>query len=367
MSAVDPVGLLAAVLLAASALSHPGERLAAVARTMMHEGRALPEPDAIRFEAAARRVSNWRDEAADALEPQPLAAFAALVDAGQPVVTRCVKLNNYWCLKSARWTGELGTDAEGHVGFASAERGADAAASLLRRYYLDLGRRSASDIVRRWAPAECGDGATSFIAGLAVRGIGGTLRARWLAARSSRGRVVKLTAEAPRGGKGRAAGAPPPRVSVVIPRALPTVRIPDIAVGTGAPPMPQPAARPVAAAPARTAQQPLPTPVRTAASKPAPDAVTATAAVAPDAAKLACVPDEQRLRNYAARIADSVGLRPDQDLDLFLSNGTPGANLAPVLLAMSGVELGLLRAREALVAAAIERLRERLREDGGSP
>src|SRR5262249_40158994 len=159
-----------------------------------------------------------------------------------------------------------------------------------RRYYVDLGRRSAFDIVRRWAPAECGDAATSFIAGLAVRGIGGTLRARWLASPAARGRVVQLTADAPEG-QGRAAGAPAPRVSVVIPRALPTIRVPDIAVDTGAPPP-----KPVAAA-ARPAQKPV-----TAAPKP--DAVAATSASG--AAKLACVPDEQRLRNYAGAIGASV-------------------------------------------------------------
>jgi hypothetical protein len=160
---------------------------------------------------------------------------------------------------------------------------------------------------------------------------------------------VKLTADAPKG-KGRAAGAPAPRVSVVIPRALPTIRVPDIAVDTGAPPP-----KPVAAA-ARPAQKPV-----TAAPKP--DAVAATSASG--AAKLACVPDEQRLRNYAGAIGASVGLGPNDDLALFGPDGAPGANLAPVLLAMSGVELGLLRARDTLVAAAIERLTERAREEAG--
>ena len=60
---------------------------------------------------------------------------------------RCVKLNNYWCIKSAGWSGEIGTDDEGHVGFVSAERGRSAAATLLRRRYLEFGRKSALDIV----------------------------------------------------------------------------------------------------------------------------------------------------------------------------------------------------------------------------
>ena len=56
---------------------------------------------------------------------------------------RCVKLNNYWCIKRARWAGEIAADAEGHVAFASAIDGAIAAAILLRRYYIDYNRRSA--------------------------------------------------------------------------------------------------------------------------------------------------------------------------------------------------------------------------------
>ena len=135
-------------------------------------------------------MSNWQWEAATRLEPGPVAALAALVEADRPVVTRCVKLNNYWCIKSAGWSGEIGTDDEGHVGFVSAERGADAAATLLRRYYLEFGRKSALDIVRRWAPAECrlvdSAGAAAV---LAVRGIGGTVRARYLASRRRSPRV----------------------------------------------------------------------------------------------------------------------------------------------------------------------------------
>src|SRR3954454_22235179 len=137
------------------------------------------------YASQARAVTNWRHETAHTLDPQPLSALAALFQLDRPIVTRCVKLNNYWCIKSARWNGEVGSDEEGHTGFASAEQGADAAATLLRRYYLEFGRRSALDVVRRWAPAEC----RTVVAGialptvLAVRGIGATLRARWLAGR----------------------------------------------------------------------------------------------------------------------------------------------------------------------------------------
>jgi hypothetical protein len=73
-----------------------------------------------------------------------------------------------------------------------------------------------------------------------------------------------------------------------------------------------------------------------------------------------CANDETRIRNYAARIAGSVGLKPDDDLRLFRDDGRPSDNLLPVLLAMSSVELGTLHASKALVSAAIERLEARL-------
>ncbi|HEX8418013.1 MAG TPA: hypothetical protein VF641_10470, partial [Methylobacterium sp.] len=69
-----------------------------------------------------------------------------------------------------------------------------------------------------------------------------------------------------------------------------------------------------------------------------------------------CANDETRIRNYAARIGGSVGLGVEDDLKLFAADGTPTANLAPVMLAMSNVELGTLRAGPALVEAAIARL-----------
>ncbi|WP_419539962.1 hypothetical protein [Methylobacterium oryzae] len=70
-----------------------------------------------------------------------------------------------------------------------------------------------------------------------------------------------------------------------------------------------------------------------------------------------CTGDEVRIQAYANRISASVGLKPGDDLDLFGPDGAPRANLAPVMLAMSAVELGTLRAGPDLVAGAIERLR----------
>ncbi|WP_414473796.1 hypothetical protein [Microvirga sp. M2] len=287
----------------------------------------------VRYEPRSREVTNWRSEAVDALEPKLVITLAALLKAERPIVTRCVKLNNYWCIKSARWNGELATDGEGHVGFASAHHGADAAALLLKRYYLDYGRKSALDIVRRWAPPECGVPAgIGGIAVLAVRGIGGTVRAQYLASRR-KGNVVRYTAKGVSGGK-------PGRVSIVIPvkPKTPEYRVPSIAVGMGEKPK-APDPRPLVVE--------KPRPKREAAAK-------APAAPNPRAVS-ACAPDEQRLRNYAARIVEGLGLGPKDDLKLFAVDGKPLPNLAPVMLAMSAVELGALQASPDLVKAAIER------------
>ncbi|MGO4705774.1 hypothetical protein AB4072_08360 [Microvirga sp. 2MCAF38] len=290
-----------------------------------------------RYEADARQVSNWRSQAVDALGPSPMIVFATFFGVERPVVTRCVKLNNYWCIKSARWDGEIGKDGEGHVGFVSAERGADAAAMLLRRYYLEFNRKSALDIVRRWAPPECG--ATGFGGMmLAVRGIGNTLRARYLAAHQ-----VKFTAEGPKGGR------PAGRVSIVIPRVKiiprsgPAYGVPAIAVGVGI------------VEPSKS-KQIARTPMRSVVAQAKPTAP----APAKVASATSCAPDEGRLRNYAQQMVEGLGLGPNDDLKLFTAEGVPLPNLMPVMLAMSGFELGMLRADPELVGGAIERATARV-------
>jgi hypothetical protein len=357
---------------------------------------ASTAPDAVvqtvTFVADARSVSNWREEAVEDLYPTPLSALAVALQAERPVVTRCVKLNNYWCIKSARWNGEIGTDDEGHVGFASAEHGADAAVRLLRRYYLDFNRKSALDIVRRWAPAECRVAASSGPPTvLAVRGLGNTLRARWLARRTrpARTKIAAAGATVPIPQKPVAS-----RVSAVPLRPLPTVSMPSIMAGVSAPKPPasamlppraprrQPTPASVAAAKSaaqksvvRTTSAParpaivakVPAKTSPAASLPAtvalappprPMTVTPAAATPPPPAPraaFACAPDEQRIQNYAARMVQSLGLQPSDDLNLFERDGRPLPNLARVLLAMSSFELGYLRASAELVEAAIQR------------
>jgi hypothetical protein len=279
----------------------------------------------------------------DALEPKPVVAMAALFKAERPFVTRCVKLNNYWCIKSARWNGELATDSEGHVGFVSADHGADAAATLLRRYYLEYKRKSALDIVRRWAPAEC-NVATGLggVAMLAVRGIGGTVRAQYLASRR-KGGAVRYTAKA--GPSGR-----PGRVSMVIPMApkTPQFRVPSIAAGMGETPKPAKPQQPLVVARPKPARQPVTT--ASAAPQPAPKVQVAAA----------CPSEEQRHRNYAGRMVEGLGVGPADDLKLFAEDGTPQPNLIRVMLAMSAFELGALRANPDLVEGAVRRMADRI-------
>ncbi len=99
-------------------------------------------PD-ITFRPREREVSNWRREAATHLDASPGTVANVLLGRDPAAVTRCVRLNNYWCIKRAGWSGEIAADRDGHVAFASAAEGATVAALLLRRYYVDYGRHSA--------------------------------------------------------------------------------------------------------------------------------------------------------------------------------------------------------------------------------
>lgn len=368
---------------------------------------AAPTPFPV-FQPEARAVSNWRIETGENLRPASLALVARYAQTEPGFVARCVKLNNYWCIKRARWNGELGGDAEGHTGFATAADGADAAAQLLRRYYRALGRRTALAIVRRWAPAECRAGGTPLAArgpspkvsaDLAPRGIGRTLRARFLA-RNPRGGVPRA-ALAARGGPLRVqpwsplarmgARRQPARVASAAPKpaAVPASAAakgallvrpsellvkPSTVIASPSVLLVDPGAVLGKAAPASSA-------VRTRQAPSLADRFAAESAALPAiAAGLPSLPlldlsvpaplcanDETRIRNYAARIAGSVGAKMEDDLRLFDPAGRPLANLAPVMRAMSSVELGSLRAAPALVEAAIARLDATTLAAGGAP
>lgn len=294
------------------------------------------------YRPAQRAVSNWRLQAALNLEA-PAQAIFRFVTFNEPAsLPRCVRLNNYWCVKSARWNGEIASDAEGHVAFSSAHEGALVAAQLLRRYYVDYNRKSALAIVSRWAPAECA--ATPVVAGrvrtagvgrktrpasranaLATRGIQNTARARWLAA--NRGRVAGAKSGTSKGAM---------RASRVAPPSIPMMRAPEIAVGMGER-APQPAAMKIA-------------PVRLA-SLGVPDSPRAAEPVAP---RIACASEGVRIRNYAAALARGIAEGPLDDLKLFDDKGLPTPALARALANMAAVEIGPMRAADALIARAVD-------------
>ena len=238
-------------------------------------------------------------------------------------------LNNYWCIKRARWAGEIAADAEGHVAFASAIDGAIAAAMLLRRYYLDFNRRSALAIVSRWAPPQCTGGKAALgkagkphnariamLAGLAPRGIQNTLHARWLAAHRQRFLRTGTTKT--------------PRRSVVPSWPLALMRAPEIAVGMGEPKRATVLLKKIAALDFAAPEAPVP--------------------------GMSCAGDNTRIQNYAARAIDGITTDPNGDLNLFAADGTAGANLPRLLQNMAKVEIGPWAAQAGLIAAAIGRL-----------
>jgi hypothetical protein len=284
------------------------------------------------FRPADRSVSNWRAEAANNLaSPDP--AVSSLLGDNVSAIPRCVKLNNYWCVKRAGWAGEIAADAEGHVAFASASEGAIVAAMLLRRYYVSYRLRSAHAILSRWAPAQCGPadlvadraGAaravpiTARLTGLATRGIGNTLRARWLASHRA--------GFAPRRTSAKPANKRPALYRSSVPtRMVSLMRAPEIAVGMGE--------RALDNAPMKIDLFDLPRPAKKAPGQ-------------------TCASENQRIRNYALRAIDGLASNPEEDLNLFSPDGSPAANLPLFLRNMAGVEIGPLAVRKDVIEQAV--------------
>ena len=324
--------------------------LAPLAASLAATGEGEDAPAPPQFLPAARSVSNWRAQAGGNLDLAPERAQALASGAEEKGVTRCVRLNNYWCVKGVGWNGMLAADAEGHVAFASAEEGAAVAALLLRRYYMAYSRRTAQAIVSRWAPAECrvvrvasstsaiplpplrpGAKAPPGIAqtrntlgpapdALSTRGVGQTLRARWMAR-----------------GKGKLAKAPRTRV---VERLPPMLRAPSIAVGLGEKPMAMPELK--LASLTMPGLEPLrPEPLRPIVN---------------------CASETNRLQAYAQKASAGVAASPDEDLALFTPEGEPTPHLARVMENMSAVEIGPLRADKAVIAAGIARAMEAIRQ-----
>jgi hypothetical protein len=313
---------------------------------------ATPSPA---YQPQTRAVDNWRFESALALEMGPVAAIrrALGAEAGEPA--RCVKLNNYWCIKSAGWNGEIAADADGHVAFASAEEGAAVAALLLRRYYVNYGRRTARAIVERWAPAQCSlvfaPAARRPVAavspdsssakpralarmlpqrvarnGIAPRGIQNTLRARWLASHG-RGGVNLKTARRP--------------------LAKPVDLIPAPSIMAGVSELP--------ARREKLAELIEPSPRTTIADLP-----PSPAPRSPPVGVSNCSGELARIANYAANLAQGVVGGPNEDLALFTAEGAPTENLAKVMANMAAVEIGPARPRDALIRIAVAQLRQLL-------
>ncbi|MGJ0535070.1 hypothetical protein [Methylocystis sp.] len=313
---------------------------------------ATPSPA---YQPQARAVDNWRFESALALEMAPVAAIrrAFGAEAGEPA--RCVKLNNYWCIKSAGgWNGEIAADADGHVAFASAEEGAAVAALLLRRYYVDYGRRTARAIVERWAPAQCSlilaapaaprrpaaaprlpasRGGMARMApqrvaptAIAPRGIQNTLRARWLAAHGRGGVNLKTERR---------------------PLAKPVDLMPAPSIMAG-----------VSELPAR--REKLAELIRPAPRTSVVDLPPSPAPRPPPFSVSNCSGELARIATYAANVAQGVVGGANEDLALFTAAGLPTENLAKVMANMAAVEIGPARPRDALIRIAVAQLRQML-------
>jgi hypothetical protein len=74
---------------------------------------------------------------------------------------------------------------------------------------------------------------------------------------------------------------------------------------------------------------------------------------------MACAGETARIQNYASRAIEGIAASPNDDLNLFLADGTASANLPRLLENMAKVEIGPLAARTGLIAAAIDRLMPR--------
>jgi hypothetical protein len=310
----------------------------------------------VTFKSAERAVTNWRIEAAANLDLPAVSLARFLGEASGTNVPRCVKLNNYWCVKRAGWAAEIASDAEGHVAFSTALEGATVAAMLLKRYYLEYHLRSAQAIISRWAPAQCGLMASAasrpmvtskpiakraanvktVSRALAPLGIGNTLRARWLS-----GHRPGLAGFKAAGGFSRSVITNHPSVITNHPSVV-MMKAPEIAVGMG-----EANSEHVL----EHASHPRPlepfAPLKLASlgllSEPLPLSNSATS----------CALESQRIHNYAVRASDGLAASLDADLHLFEPDGTPTPNLPHMLENMAKVEIGPLAARKNLIEAGV--------------
>jgi hypothetical protein len=317
-----------------------------------------PIVKAAAFRASEQVVDNWQTQAVLDLDLRVTTALSWLAGKAPANLPRCIRLNNYWCIKKAGWSGEIGADPEGHVAFASAREGAVVAILLLRRYYLQYGRKSARAILAHWAPAQCpqpvvasGDqlsfSAPSLVP-LAKHGLGNTLRARWLAAHG-RGGTVRT-----RMGAREAA----PRRSVVPDRPSRAIAAPKIALGGASPEPPLVLEPPIKTEALRSASTRGSASSRHPALLPGTPVVAATPLLPGVPPRTGGCPAEgARLANYAAHAIEGIARSEDEDLKLFGADGRPLAALPRLLANMAAVEIGPYRADTKLIEAAVEAVR----------
>lgn len=66
----------------------------------------------------------------------------------------CIRFNNYWCIKSVGWNGEVGHDSRGHAKFSDPVYSARAAAKQMKTWWYRDERRSAFEIMSAYAPPD---------------------------------------------------------------------------------------------------------------------------------------------------------------------------------------------------------------------
>lgn len=100
-------------------------------------------------------------ETSQGVIPAPLAG-----QIGEAPRSRCVRLNNYWCIKTPTsggfWEGQIGEDASGHAYFRDPVYSARAFARTIRSYYFRRNIRSVSGIINRYAPSSDCNGSLSY-------------------------------------------------------------------------------------------------------------------------------------------------------------------------------------------------------------
>lgn len=108
------------------------------------------------YRSAERAVDNWRS--ARRAEPGSRAGKGAgALRSARDLrdLSRCVRLNNYWCVKKAGWTGEIAADNEGPCRLSppppKGGRRSAIAATLLHRFRPAFGARHRTAL----KPAQC--------------------------------------------------------------------------------------------------------------------------------------------------------------------------------------------------------------------